>query len=197
MQSRENLVFEQNMPLGNQPQTFKEEEKAEPKIKEAISAQKPPEVQQKVDSTVSDDRSRDTQKHTMQFQSLVEKSKEHLAKVSTAKIPIDLFPDEIIVDISHITIIFRQLFGAKQVRSIPLRGVVNVEVDSIPLRATLRLHDMKDKQNPVEISGLKKKDAEKVRRVIEGLIVADKKQIDLTKVDDQDLASKIETLGGA
>lgn len=110
---------------------------------------------------------------------------------------LEMLRSEVIIDITKITFIIRKFLMPKQTISVAIQDIVEVEVNSIPFFATLVLQTvMTDEDNHIiRITHLKKDEANKARRFIQGLEIAMKQGIDLTQVKDEQLLSRIEELG--
>lgn len=126
---------------------------------------------------------------------LVEKAQNPLLRIKTA-IPFNPFPDEVVVDINKVDIIYREFFGSQQVHSILIENISDVLVETSPFFATLKLiHTYYEE--PIEVSYLKNHEASKAKKIIEGLVVAHKNNIALENLESEDLIEKMETIGAA
>ena len=121
-------------------------------------------------------------------------SGEVLLRVS-AVFPFDLFPDEIVVDKNKISVIHRMFFSSEEIRSIPIDGIADVIVDSGPLFAAVRIVNTRFTHEPLVVQYLKKEDARKVQEVIQGLVLAQQKEIDLSRINRRELISGALTSG--
>lgn len=119
-----------------------------------------------------------------------------LIRIST-HVPINLFPKEIVVDVNKVTLISKEILGAKQVVSISIEDITDVIVETIPFFATMKIFDKGFAQNSIRIRFLKKYEALKVRKIIQGLMAVHKAKIDLSKVDQDTLFQKLEEVGKA
>jgi len=133
------------------------------------------------------------------FEKLVAKSKRVLLRIS-AVFPFQLFPDHIILDESKVNIIHRQFFLIKQIQSIPIQHIQDVEVDTAIFFATLKILPMGFSvvgfdENWVKVEYLWRNDAIRARRIIEGLLIGIREGIDFSKVETKQFVQKIETLG--
>lgn len=64
-----------------------------------------------------------------------------------------------------------------------------------PFSASLKVASKEFKDNPITIKNLEPEDAIKARRIIQGLILSQREKIDFSKIEDKDIAKKIEELG--
>jgi hypothetical protein len=127
---------------------------------------------------------------------LMENSDKPLYKC-TAVWPFDFFPNEISIEVTQINVKKRFFYGSERVSSIPIKNLADVIVTTSPFFASLEIIDSSFTENSVKISYLPKKDAEKAREIIQGLIVASKEGIDLTKLDVNAIKRKLQIIGNA
>lgn len=109
--------------------------------------------------------------------------------------PFDFFPDEVSISLTKVTMVNRQFFSSGTTQSVYIRDIMDVIVDSGPFFATLKVIDVSFAENKLVVEYLSKSDAMKARRLIEGLTVASKMNIDLTKVNKKHLVNHIQELG--
>lgn len=129
------------------------------------------------------------------FDSMVKTAARELYRISTV-FPFDMFPDEVIIDVDKVSIITGVFFFSKRIHSVFIQDITDVFVDSSFLFATLEIVDSGFVENSIKIKPLGRNEAIRARKIIQGLIVAKKQQIDLTKLLDlPDLVNKLETLG--
>lgn len=128
------------------------------------------------------------------FDSLVRGCGRMLFRVS-AVFPFDLFPDELIIDECKVSIIFREFFFSQDVHCINIEQIRDVDVETGPFFAKLQIVPDGYPSHPLIVRYLIKKRAYQARSIIQGLMVAKRNNIDLGKIDEPDLASKLELLG--
>lgn len=127
------------------------------------------------------------------FEEAVNKTQKELFRCKTV-FPFDFFPNEIIIDITKITVIDRSFFMTGGIQSIYLKDIYDVEVETGPFFSTLLVSDQYFSPNKLEVKYLKKKDALKSREIMSGIICAIKMGIDLTKIDSSHLESNLREL---
>jgi hypothetical protein len=137
---------------------------------------------------------REDRKNTEKYENLVKTSDKVLYKLSTV-FPFDFFPDDIVIDINQVNLIIRSFFLTERRHSVKIADITDVFIDTSLFFSTLHIIDVGFKENVIEVSFLKNSEAKKARRIIQGLCVAAKQGIDLTKIDDHNLLGKIEELG--
>lgn len=127
---------------------------------------------------------------------LIEQSQAPLYRMKTA-IPLNPFPDRVIIDVNKITVIYKYFFWSEQIHSVFIKDISDVLVETGLFWSTLCLIDVGFTENSIDIKYLKTREAVKARKVIQGLIVAHKNGLELTKYTGEDLMEKLEELGKA
>lgn len=153
-----------------------------------------PEVEGKREAIKDFIKDRDTQRH--KFHDLIEDVRRPLFTVSSV-FPFHLFPDSIIIDEHKINVIIREFFWSGRVLSIYIQNISDVFIDKSVFFATIKIVDKGYIENFVSVSYLWKKEAAKARNIIQGLVIAEKEGIDLTKIDNNELVTQVEMLGVA
>lgn len=151
----------------------------------------------KKDKSPPDNSQLNTEKQSSQkLEDLIENSKVALLKIKTA-IPLNPFPDKVIVDINKVTIIYQYFFSSEHIHSISIKDISDVLVETGLFFSTLKIIDVGFTENSIDINYLKTKEAIRARKLIQGLIVAHKNGIDLSKNEFSNLCAKLEDLGNA
>lgn len=109
--------------------------------------------------------------------------------------PFDLFPKDIIIDTNKVNIIYRVFFFSERRRSILIKDITDIFVDTDLLFASMKFVDRSYAENVLEIKFLPKADALRARRIIQGLVVAVQNGVDLNEIPSQEIVEKIEELG--
>lgn len=143
------------------------------------------------------DVSKEGEKQKERLDELVDKSTKVLYRAKSSAIPVDISPREVIVDLTKVNVVHNELFSSRRVHSIFIKDISDVFVDSTFMRATLIIVDEGFIDNKITVPNLKKEDAKHLRRIIQGLVVAIKNEVDLSVIDDDNLRDKIEELGKA
>ncbi len=123
---------------------------------------------------------------------LVNKTDHVLLKVSNI---IPILTTDVVVDSSKVSVIYRPFPFSERIHSISVRDITDVYIETVPFFATLNIVDTGFVENLVKITWLAKSDAEKARRIITGLMQANKENIDLKLVQDDNLGLKLEEIG--
>lgn len=109
--------------------------------------------------------------------------------------PFDFFPDELVIDISKISLISRIFILSHQIRITNIANILDSTIITGPIFATLQIAERVPNQPPIIIHYLIKKHALKANQLIQGLQIASQSQIDLTKIPDKELIIYIENIG--
>lgn len=133
--------------------------------------------------------------HITKLHSLVSRTARVLVKVQ-AVFPFNFFPDEIILNDTAITHRENRFFYTAQIRSVAYEDVLNVVVEYNLIFGTLEIHDKLSSRQPIIfVHHLTRSDAHRVRRIINGLILAKKEGVDTTAIPSNVLIEKAEELG--
>lgn len=134
-------------------------------------------------------------KNIEKFESLVEVGNEVLFETSSM-FPFDLFPDKVTIMLTKVTIQSNEFFSSGRLHSIHIKDIIDVFVESGPIFSTLRIVDAGFVENSINVRRLRKKDALKARRIIQGLIETSKQDINISQLNNiPDFLEKLEKLG--
>jgi len=125
---------------------------------------------------------------------IVKKSEQILFTTQTV-FPFDLFPDSITISGNKIEISNSNFFASHQTSSIPLRDIANVEIQTSPFFASLKIINIRYPMHPHILQYLKKRDAIKAKNIIDGLLVAMSQGADITQIETHKLIEQIEKVG--
>lgn len=131
-------------------------------------------------------------KNTFKFFGLMNKSEKLVAKFKNI---IPFFTDEVVIDTTKVTFIHRPFFFSERIHSVSVKDISDVFVETAPFFAALKIVDANFIENTIQINWFLKKDAEKARRIITGLMTASKEQVDLNNIEDDGLDAKLEEIG--
>jgi len=109
--------------------------------------------------------------------------------------PFDLFPDSIVIDHNKVSIVRRTGPFSQKIFPIALADIKTVTVYSGILFASLTLEIAGYEQNPGTVIKLNKFKAQKARKIIMGLIVANRQEIDLSKLSTKQLSRDLPKIG--
>ena len=113
-----------------------------------------------------------------------------------AVFPFDFFPNEISIDANQVNIVFKEFFWTERVHSIAIENIMDIYIDLGPFFATIHIVDAGFVDNVVTVKYLTRKSATKARRIIQGLMIAKKEDIDVSSLEHNELVKRLEKLGG-
>lgn len=163
------------------------DKKVEEKLKEKLAER---DLEKKVESKVEEEKLTTAKK----VQAIVENPSRNLYDIK-AVFPFDLFPDEVHIEETKVNFITRNFFASQQVLSMSFKDIKKVEVQTSIIFAKLHITSWTAVDNIMEVSFLKKHEALKARRIIEGLKLMHEQKVDFSKISTQDLLEKVEHLG--
>lgn len=130
------------------------------------------------------------------FKMLVRGSHHPLFQLSNV-FPFDLFTDEITIEIAQVNVIKRYFFATAHLHTIPIKNIADIFLDTSLFFASLKIIDSSFIESSIQVEYLRKDEACKARRIIQGLVTAKKEEIDLNKISPEGLTQAIESLGQA
>lgn len=123
-------------------------------------------------------------------------SQEVLATATTV-FPFTLFPDTVILDRTKLTVTHRSFFAVAEVVSIHIQDILNVTANVGPffgsLIITTRFFDTAPK--PYEVNWLWRNDAIRIKRILQGYIIATQRKIDCSALNTHELSTMLDELG--
>jgi len=128
------------------------------------------------------------------LEDLAGKADNVLLKVSTV-FPFTFFVHDIIIDPYKVNIIFREFYFSEQIHSIMVKDILDVVVETSLFFATIKFVDQGYVENTVDVAYLKKSDALKVRKVVQGLVIAHRQAVDLSILHPDEIRNQTEELG--
>jgi hypothetical protein len=137
-------------------------------------------------------RSRKINADQHKLDNMVVKSNRILISISSM-FPWDLFVSSINVEETRVNVIHRQFF-ATQVHSVNIKDISNIFIDTFLFFTTLTIISYTFEENNVKVMKLRKKEADQVRRIIEGLRMFLEEDINTSKYTIKELIDKLEDL---
>ncbi|HZM63835.1 MAG TPA: hypothetical protein VFB59_01750 [Candidatus Saccharimonadales bacterium] len=117
---------------------------------------------------------------------------------ATTVFPFTLIPDSIIVDREKLTVAHRIFFRVAEVISIRIEDILNVTADVGPFFGSLKISTrFFDPDKPYNVNFLWRSDALKIKRIMQGYIIAIQKGIDMSMLATPELAKLLDELGKA
>lgn len=135
---------------------------------------------------------RENRRNTFKFYGLINKSEKVVHKIKNI---VPLLPGEVIIDTAKVTFVHRPFFFSERIHAISVKDITDVYVETAPFFGTLNVVDANFAENIVKLNWFRKKDAEKARRIITGLMAVSKEEVDLKNVEEDDLDEKLEEIG--
>lgn len=122
-------------------------------------------------------------------------SNDVLARVQTI-FPLTLFPHTLTVDRTKVTITQRDFFRAGEVISIRIEDILNVMAHVGPLFGSITISTkFFNPEKPYVIDKLKRADALRIKRVLQGYLIARQNKIDTSELSTAELAKTLDELG--
>ncbi len=109
--------------------------------------------------------------------------------------PFDLFPDRLTISSKKLSITQRYFFFERQTQSIMISDLLSIIIEESLLFASIHIVDRKFPQNVLDIDTLNKEEARRARRIVEGIIIAEREKIDFTKIPTHQLSDMLEKIG--
>jgi len=135
-------------------------------------------------------------KEVTKIQHLAQMTERRLFKASTI-FPFDFFPNKIYVEEKQVIMVYSQFFFTSQDYHILIEDILMPVVEQGIFFATLRLEMGPGgyQQNPPPVNFLNKKDAQRLKQIIIGLLICHKEKIDLSKMSTEQILEHVEEIG--
>lgn len=115
---------------------------------------------------------------------------------ATTIFPFTLFPDTVTLDRAKLSIAHREFFWTAEVMSIRIEDILNVTADVGPFFGSLKVYTrFFNNDKPYSISFLKRDDALRIKRILQGYVIALQKNINCSTMETKDLANLLHELG--
>jgi hypothetical protein len=142
--------------------------------------------------TTSDNERREVKK---EINKAVGGSQEILVSATTV-FPFTLFPDTFTLDRTKATITHREFFRVGEVLSIRIEDILNVTANVGPFFGSIKISTrFFDPQKPYSVNFFWREDALKIKRIMQGYLIALQKKIDCSALSTQELAKLLDELG--
>lgn len=127
---------------------------------------------------------------------VVSESHEVLARANTVILPTNLFADSMVVDRTKVTITKRSFFWTSEVISIRIEDVLNVSTNFGPLFGSLTIASrVMSSTDHFTINYFWRKDAVKLKRILQGYVIALHNKIDVQDLSLEELIDTLTQLG--
>lgn len=153
-------------------------------------------IKSKIESVIIENKLGSQKKNTKKLDELTKMTENRIYKLS-AIFPFDLFPNKILIEQKQVIIIYKQFFFTSQDYHILIEDILMPIVETTLFFATLKLELGQGgfHQNPPPVTNLNKKEALKAKRIIVGLTVCQKENIDLSHLSKKEISEKVEEIG--
>ena len=127
---------------------------------------------------------------------IVRHSHEVLAASKTVPLPWNLFPDSVIVDRSKVTIIKQTFFWSSETITIRVEDILNVTSGLGPLFGSITVSvRVMNSTDHYEIDGFWRKDAIRLKQIIQGYMIAIHSKLDTEPLEKKELTETLLKLG--
>jgi hypothetical protein len=156
-------------------------------------AEKPDPYQVSPPAQSQNQRNLSAEKSRAELHEAIEGSNQVLASATTV---LAIFPDTMIVDRAKVTIIKRQFFRMAEVMSIRIEDVLNATSTVGPFLGTVSITSrvLNDEQT-ASIGKFWRSDAKRLKRVLQGYVIALERGIDCSQLETEELSVMLEKLG--
>lgn len=137
----------------------------------------------------------DRQVQIDRLRQVISQSKEVIARVRTI-FPLSMFPDDIILDRTKVTIIQRNFFWSSNVLSVRIEDILNVKCSIGPLfgAVTISIRVMNSVDH-FEVGHLWRRDAMEIKRLIQGYMFAKHSNVNLDNMSVSEVVKTLEDIG--
>ncbi len=151
-----------------------------------------------IGQTVASDEATQTSASPKQEQELKQAIKEanQVLISATNVFPLAIFPDTLTVDRTKLTITRRSFFRVAEVMSIRIEDILHITANVGPIFGSVKMTSriINDEQH-YNIDKFWRDDAMRIKRIVQGYIVALKNNIDCCNFSTQELAEMLDRLG--
>lgn len=162
--------------------------------KQKVFADAPPQLVNEVKKEVKKQAVKHALEETEKLSMLSNSSTTILFKCSSF-FPFDFFPDEITIEPTQVNIRIKTFFLTSHLLTIPIKNITDIHVQTSLIFASIKIIDTSATDNTIELHWLKKQDAIRIRKIVQGLISAINEEIDVLKIDSKVLRKQSEILG--
>ncbi|MGB4800244.1 MAG: hypothetical protein WBP03_01855 [Candidatus Saccharimonadales bacterium] len=135
------------------------------------------------------------QQSTQALKSAIRDSGEIMAKASTI-FPFTLFPDTLSIDRAKVTVAKRFFFRVAETTSFRIEDILSASSAVGPFFGSVKIITrVMNKEQETEIGPFWREDAERMKRIVHGYIIAKQRAIDTSQLNTQHLAHLLDELG--
>lgn len=123
--------------------------------------------------------------------------KNRVLMIAQSVFPFDFFPDKLIIDENKLSIYIKDFFFNDDIRCFCYKDIQFVEIFTSVFFASLRIKVFGFPNDDIKITFLKRDEAFKARRLIQGLMEGTKANVDFSGMNTSELTNQAELLGSA
>lgn len=125
----------------------------------------------------------------------ISSSEDVLCRAKTV-FPLTLFPDTITVDRAKVSVTRRDFFMAGEVITIRIEDILNITATVGPLIGSIKITTKYfNPEKPYVINKLKRADALRIKRILQGYVIARQSDIDMSDISNKELAKHLDKMG--
>ncbi len=114
----------------------------------------------------------------------------------TAVFPLTMFPDTVTMNRTNLTITHRTFFKVSEVLSISIDDILNVTASVGPFFGSIKITTrFFSPDKPYDVDNFKREDALRIKRVVQGYIIAKQNDIDCSDLTTKELSTLLNNLG--
>ncbi len=148
-----------------------------------------------VNNPVSADLPRDKQEVAQELVSAIGGSNDVLVRATTV-FPFTANPDTVTLDRTKLTITHRDFFKTAEVLSIRVEDILNVTASVDAFFGSIKISTrFFDPNKPYVVKFLRRKDALKLKRIVQGYLIARQREVDCSALSTRQLANLLDELG--
>ena len=116
--------------------------------------------------------------------------------LATATTTLTLFPDTLTVDRAKLTIAKRSFFRTAEIMSMRIEDILNVTTTVGPLFGNIKIISrVMNRDQDATVGRFWRKDAQRLKRITQGYVIALQRNIDCSSLGTRELASMLDKLG--
>lgn len=133
-------------------------------------------------------------KQTEKMAKVLDTADEELLEVDSI-FPLQLFPDSLRIDRQKVILTRRVFFSVAQIINIQIEDLQAIEADIGPLFGSISITTKQFSNTVNKIHTLARDDVMRAQHLLQGFIIANKKKLDYSKIEKQQLIAMLEELG--
>lgn len=137
----------------------------------------------------------DAKQSTQALKAAIKDSEEVMAQASTI-FPLTLFPDTLSIDRAKVTVAKRFFFRVAETTSFRIEDILSASSAVGPFFGCVKIITrVMNKEQETEVGPFWRDDAERMKRIIHGYIIAKQRAIDTSQLNSRHLARLLDELG--